>query len=44
MSILFIKKKDGLLKLYINYKKLNVIFIRDKYSILLISKILNQLN
>ena len=44
MLILFIKKKNKLLRFYINYKKLNVIFIRDKYLILLILEILNQLN
>ena len=41
MLILFIKKKNRLLKLYINYKKLNVISIKNKYLILLILKILN---
>ena len=44
MLILFIKKKNKLLKFYINYKKLNAISIKNKYLILLILKILNQLN
>ena len=29
--ILFILKKDGKLRLYINYRKLNIIIIKDKY-------------
>ena len=41
--ILFIKKKNDFLQLYINYKSLNIIFIKNKYLILLIFKILNHL-
>ena len=41
--ILFIKKKDKGLRLYVDYRILNAITIRDRYSILLISKILNYL-
>ena len=39
--ILFIKKKNKGLYLYIDYRVLNAIIIRDRYLILLISKILN---
>ena len=41
--ILFIKKKNKGLYLYIDYRVLNAITIRDRYSIFLISKILNRL-
>ena len=41
--ILFIPKKNRSLKLYIDYKDLNKITIKDRYSLLLINKILNQL-
>ena len=43
MFILFIKKKNSFLQLYINYKSLNVIFIKNKYSILFVFEILNYL-
>ena len=39
--ILFIKKKDGSLRLCVNYHSLNAVTIKDKYSIPLISEILD---
>ena len=41
--ILFIKKKDGFLKLCVNYWGLNSVTIKDKYPIPLISEILECL-
>ena len=41
--ILFIKKKNGFLQFYMNYRNLNVIFIKNKYFIFLVFKILNCL-
>ena len=41
--ILFIKKKNSFLQFYINYKGLNIIFIKNKYFIPFISEILNYL-
>ena len=43
MFILFIKKKNSFLQFYINYKNLNIIFIKNKYFISFISEILNCL-
>ena len=43
-SILFILKKSSELHLYINYYKLNVIIIKNYYSLLLASELLDQLN
>ena len=43
MFILFIKKKNNSLQLYINYKDLNIIFIKNKYFIFLVFKILDCL-
>lgn len=43
VSILFISKKNRTLRLYINYRELNIICIKNKYLILLIIEILNQL-
>ncbi len=37
--ILFAKKKDKSLRFCINYKKLNTLIKRDRYSLLLINKI-----
>jgi len=39
--ILFIKKPSGGLYFYINYRGLNTIIIKYKYSLLLILEILN---
>jgi hypothetical protein len=36
-SILFVKKSRNDLKLYVNYKNLNAIMIKNRYSILLIN-------
>ena len=41
--ILFILKKDKKLKLCINYRKLNVIIIKDKYPLPNIKKLQNYL-
>jgi hypothetical protein len=38
--ILFIKKKDENLCFYMNYRRLNALIKRDKYSIPLIEKVL----
>ena len=37
--ILFILKKDEKLRFCINYRKLNIIIIKDKYSLLNIGKL-----
>ena len=41
--ILFIKKKDNYLRLYINYRGLNKITIKNRYPLLLINETLNRL-
>ena len=41
--ILFVKKKDGSLRLCVDYRRLNAITIKDKYPIPLVSEILNRL-
>ena len=38
-SILFVPKKDEKLRLYINYRKLNIITIKDKYLLSNIGKL-----
>ncbi len=43
-SILFVKKSRNDLKLCVNYKELNVITIKNRYSISLINQLLNRLN
>ncbi len=43
MLILFILKKDRILYLYINYKALNKIIIKNYYLLLLINKTLIKL-
>jgi hypothetical protein len=43
-SILFVKKSRNDLRFCVNYKKLNVITIKNRYSILLINQLLNRLN
>jgi hypothetical protein len=43
MLILFVLKSDNSLRLYINYCNLNVIIIKNKYSLSLIKKTLNCL-
>jgi len=42
-SILFVLKSNNSLRLYINYCNLNIITIKNKYSLSLIKKILNCL-
>jgi hypothetical protein len=42
ISILFIKKSKNDLKLCVNYKKLNAIMIKNRYSIFLINQLLNR--
>ena len=41
--ILFVLKKDEKLKLYVNYRKLNTIMIKDKYLLSNIEKLQNHL-
>ena len=41
--IFFIKKKNDNLKLYVNYKNLNKIIVKNRYSLSLIKKNLNKL-
>jgi hypothetical protein len=43
-SILFVKKSKNDLRLCVNYKELNVIMIKNRYSIFLINQVLNRLN
>jgi hypothetical protein len=43
-SILFVKKSKNDLKLCVNYKKLNVITMKNRYSISLINQLLNRFN
>jgi hypothetical protein len=38
--ILFIEKKDGGLRFYVNYRRLNALTKRDKYLIFLIDEVL----
>jgi hypothetical protein len=41
--MLFIFKKDNKLYLYVNYRGLNIIIIKNRYPLLLITEILNRL-
>ena len=43
MLILFVFKKNNELHLCINYKELNAMIIKNRYSLFLITKILNRL-
>ncbi len=43
-SILFVKKSKNDLKFCVNYKKLNAITIKNRYSIFLINQLLNRFN
>ncbi len=38
--ILFVEKKDGSLRFCVNYRKLNALIKRDRYSLLLINETL----
>ena len=42
--ILFVLKKNNDLRLYIDYRELNKVTIKNRYSLSLISKTLNRLN
>ena len=42
--ILFIPKKDGGLRLYIDYRGLNIVTIKDRYALLLINETLDRLS
>jgi hypothetical protein len=44
ISILFAKKSENNLKLCVNYKKLNAITIKNRYSISLMNQLLNRFN
>jgi hypothetical protein len=41
--VLFIFKKNGSLRLCVNYRDVNYIIIKNRYSLLLLSNILNRL-
>ncbi|WZY88585.1 hypothetical protein YC2023_045320 [Brassica napus] len=41
--VLFVKKKDGSMRLYIDYRGINNITIKDKYPLLRIDELLDQL-
>jgi hypothetical protein len=43
-SILFILKKNRSLRLYVDYRNLNKIIIKNRYSLSLIKEILNRFN
>ncbi len=42
-SILFVEKKDDSLRFFVNYRKLNALIKRDRYSILLIDEVLARI-
>jgi len=42
--MLFVKKLNGNFYFYVNFRKLNVIIRKDKYSLSLINEILIKLN
>jgi hypothetical protein len=42
--ILFVKKKDGSLRLYIDYRKLNRVIIQNRYSVPYIDDLFDQLS
>ncbi|KAG8490852.1 hypothetical protein CXB51_014063 [Gossypium anomalum] len=41
--VLFVKKKDGSMRLYIDYRQLNKVTIKNKYPLLLIDNLFDQL-
>ena len=43
VPVFFIKKKDGSLRLVQDYRALNSIIVKNKYPLLLISKLISQL-
>ena len=44
MPILFIPKVEGIMWLYINYRRLNKIIIKNQYPLLLVSELFNRLS
>jgi hypothetical protein len=42
--VLFVLKKDGKKRLYVNYWKLNAITIKDRYALPLINELRDKLN
>jgi len=42
--ILFVLKVDGIIRLYVNYKRLNKIIIKNQYPLLLVSELFNRLS
>ena len=42
-SVLFVKKNDGCLRLYIDYKELNKVTIRNQYQLPRIDDLFDQL-
>jgi hypothetical protein len=44
MPILFILKADGIMRLYINYRRLNKIIIKNQYPLPLVSELFNRLS
>ena len=42
--ILFILKAEGIMQLYINYRRLNKIIIKNQYSLPLVSELFNRLS
>ena len=44
VSIFFIFKKDEKLRLCVDYKDLNVVIVKNRHSLLLITKTLNRFN
>ena len=43
VPVFFIKEKDSSLQLAHNYKNLNVVIVKNRYSLLLISKLVFKL-
>jgi hypothetical protein len=41
--VLFVKKKDGTLRLYIDFKKLNMVTVKNKYPLPRIDDLFDQL-
>ena len=41
--VLFVKKKDGILRLCIDYRELNKVTVKNKYTLLRIDDLFNQL-
>ena len=42
-SVLFVKKKDGYLKIFIDYRQLNKVTIKNKYPLLQVDDLFDQL-